>query len=145
MRSKVAAPTLSAASGGGGGGDIAFVAAQLAIQRGGIDAEYLGGARLVAALALQYPGDVRALDHVEGRVRVRPIGHQWLGSTLGELVGQRREIDRRRLAEHHGALEGVFELADVAGPVEIGRASCRERVWISGGAVCLRKKMIKTE
>src|SRR5256886_16681836 len=67
--------------------------------------------------SLQYPGDVRELDHVEGRVRVRPIGHQWLSSTLGELVGQRREIDRRRLAEHHGALEGVLELAHVAGPI----------------------------
>src|SRR5881396_2010628 len=97
MRSSVAAPTGSAGesasgtgtgtgtgTGAGSGGkscsgsasagrDIALVPAQLAIQRGGIDAEHFGGSGLVAALALQHPGDIGPLDHVERRVDVRAV------------------------------------------------------------------------
>src|SRR5881396_1263418 len=94
-----------------------LVPAELAVQGGGIDAEHLGGAGLVAALALQHPGDVGTLDHVEGGVGVRPLRDEGLDAALRQLVGQGREVDRRCLAEHHRPLEGVLELADVAGPV----------------------------
>src|SRR5213592_3829485 len=145
MRSSVAAPTGSAGesasgtgtgtgtgtgagSGGGWGGkscsgsasagrDIALVPAQLAIQRGGIDAEHFGGSGLVAALALQHPGDIGALDHVERRVDVRAVHDERLGAAFRELVRQRREVDRPALAQHHSSLERVLELSHVAGPV----------------------------
>src|SRR5712691_11812068 len=94
-----------------------LVPAQLAIQGGGIDTEHLGGAGLVAALALQHPGDVGTLDHVERGVLVRPLRDERLGAALRQLVGHGREVDRRALAEHHRPLEGVLELAHVAGPV----------------------------
>src|SRR5437867_3660938 len=110
MRSSVAAPTGSAgesASGTGtgtgtgagsgsasAGRDIALVPAQLAIQRGGIDAEHFGGSGLVAALALQHPGDIGALDHVERRVDVRAVHDERLGAAFRQLVRQRREVDR---------------------------------------------------
>src|SRR5439155_13116593 len=55
-----------------------LVPAELAVQVGGIDAEHLGGAGLVAALALQHPGDVGTLDHVEVGVGVRPLRDEGL-------------------------------------------------------------------
>src|SRR6266581_6622077 len=82
MRSSVAAPTRSAGSAWG----IVVVTAQLAVQRRGVDAQHFRGAGLVAALAVQHPRDVGALDHVERRVGVRPLGDQGLGPVLGELV-----------------------------------------------------------
>src|SRR5207245_7225678 len=70
MRSSVAAPTRSP---GSARGITTLVPAQLAIQGGGIDAEHLGGAGLVAAFALEHPGDIGALDHVERGVRMEPL------------------------------------------------------------------------
>src|SRR2546430_15754861 len=108
MRSSVAAPTRSP---GSARVITTLVPAQLAIQGGGIDAEPLGGAGLVAAFALEHPGDVGALDDVERRVHVRSLRDQGLGASLGQLVRQRGEIDGAALVENYGPCEGVLELA----------------------------------
>ena len=56
----------------------------------GIDPQHLGRSGLVAALRLEHPHDVGALDHLEGGVPVRPLGHQRLLPPLGDPLGQRR-------------------------------------------------------
>src|SRR5438445_7134698 len=70
---------------------------------------------------------------------------QRLGSTLGELVGQRREIDRRRLAEHHGALEGVLELAHVAGRSEEHTSELQSRQYLVCRLLLEKKKKRKNK
>src|SRR5205807_8673433 len=106
MRSSVAAPTRSP---GSARGITTLVPAQLAIQGGGIDAEHLGGAGLVAAFALEHPGDIGALDHVECGVRLEPLRYQGLVAPLGQLFRRRGEVDCVALAEYLGLLERVLE------------------------------------
>src|SRR5438445_11033094 len=67
-----------------------LVPAQLAVQGRRVDAQDFGGACLVAAFALEHPGDVGPLDHVERGVGVRPLGDQRLRAVLGELLRHRR-------------------------------------------------------
>src|SRR5699024_11743868 len=44
-------------------------------------------------------------------------------------------VPARERGRYMGAMGAVFAVSSVAG--QIGRASCRERVWISGGDVAL--------
>src|SRR6478736_8144271 len=70
------------------------VTRELPVERRGIDAEDVGGAALVAALALQNPHDVRALDHVERRVGARgAVCHERLGLSLRDALRKRSELD----------------------------------------------------
>src|SRR5580692_6481935 len=62
---------------------------QLAVQRRRVDAQDVGGARLVAAFALKHPQDVGALDDIERGSRWRALRDERLGSTLGHALGQR--------------------------------------------------------
>src|SRR5207247_2896279 len=62
-----------------------LVPAQLAVQGRRVDAQDLGGACLVAAFALEHPGDVGPLDHLACGVGVRPLGDQRLRAVPGEL------------------------------------------------------------
>src|SRR5580704_18945325 len=66
---------------------------QLAVERRRIDAEDVGGACLVAAFALQYPQDIRALDDIERGRRGGAIGYERLGPALGHTLGQRADLD----------------------------------------------------
>src|SRR5690242_21915517 len=68
--------------------------------------------------------DLKQLDAVEGR----------------QLAARRLRQDAAREAELHGLANPSFGLAHGAHLAEIGRASCRERVEISGVAVSLEKK-----
>src|SRR5207249_11568063 len=89
------------------------------------------GARMRLAnmdLSLREPCPKRAQRGSEGRITVRgPEGHEVLGLTVGHAP----QLDRRRrLGRYPVRLEEGRE---------IGRASCRERVWIAEVGVAIRR------
>src|SRR5688572_24513062 len=90
-----------------------FVLSQLAVQGGDSDLELFGGRRLVSLICPDDCEDVIALDvferaHLAGPVSVRDGDR----NLFGEII----DVDATAPGEHHGPLDGVFELAHVARP-----------------------------
>src|SRR5579885_1316079 len=91
------------------------VALHLAIQRREVDPQRLRRARLVSIDPFQDALDVLALEFLEGQavaVDIRDRG----GGRRPQLVGQVVRVDDVGFSEDCGALDGVLELAHVAGP-----------------------------
>src|SRR5690554_7667870 len=55
-------------------------------------------------------------------------------------IGTRQLAHTGRVEQHCGSVFGVGGSAGVGDAHQIGRASCRERVWMWGGAVALKDK-----
>src|SRR3954469_22786178 len=92
-------------------------ARELPVQRRRIDTEHLGGARLVTAFGLQHPEDVRTLHGFERRIRRRARGNERLRLSLRHALRERADGYLAARRENGRALEGILELADVAGPL----------------------------
>src|SRR5437899_6131745 len=92
-----------------------------AIERPPVDAEELGGALLVPARLLEHAADVARDDAAEaqGRRRGRPAarGDHRLNALGRQIFG----LEHRVRGQGDGPLDGVLELADVAGPVVGGQ------------------------
>src|SRR4051812_3475531 len=84
------------------------IAGELAIERRRIDAERLGGARLVAALALQNPHDVRALYGLERWIRRRARRDERLDAALAHALRERFGADLLTRREDDRPLESVL-------------------------------------
>src|ERR1035441_1618170 len=81
---------------------------QLVIESDTVDVEYLRGAALIASTILQHPQDVYAL-HI----------FQCLARSVGDGLRLEDEVlfaQLRLLAYHHGALDRVFQFANVSQP-----------------------------
>ena len=79
-----------------------------------------GGFLDIAVGALQGRGDQLLLHFLEGH----PGGNR--PGLRGAVLGQKREVllgEDAAAAGHHGALDGIFEFADVAGPVVVHAAA----------------------
>src|SRR5206468_10001151 len=72
--------------------------------------------------------DAQPLELLLVGVELGLLGHH-LGLALGQLLGI--EVARRGLAAMLDGGEALAQLVDGA-ELEIGRASCREKVWIGG-------------
>ena len=101
-----------------------------------------GGLGAVAAARLERREDVLALHLGERRAARRR--RRWRGCAARPARpadGQRQVLgaDRRAVAEHHGALDAVLQLAHVAGPAVRARAAPRPRPRARArGLPCLR-------
>src|ERR1035441_9901005 len=81
---------------------------QLVIESDPVDVEDFGGAALIASTILHYPQDVGALHIFKGLAR-----------SVGDALRLEDEVlfaQLRLLAYHHGALDRVFQFANVSQP-----------------------------
>src|SRR5271165_1185696 len=91
-----------------GRGPAPAVAFQLVMQRHAVDAKHVGGAALIAVAFVEHAEDVGAFDFV-----------QRLAGDCGRSLRLENKIlllQLRLVRDHHGAFDGVFELANVAHP-----------------------------
>src|SRR5450756_281794 len=79
------------------------------------DAQQAGGERLVAARSFQGAHGEPLLASAERKILVRPVA-TGRRAEVADLVGEAGERDLRGVLHHHGALHGVAQLANVAGP-----------------------------
>src|SRR5688572_28553229 len=82
--------------------------------------EQFRGARLVAAGALEGRTDESALESgtvlLHGQLVIGQVGAVDLWHRVADVLGEIVDGDVGCFAQHHGTLDGVLELADVAGP-----------------------------
>src|SRR5262245_57209218 len=88
---------------------------ELALQSRAADAEQLGGARAVPLRLSQHRKNVFVLDIIEGRQAGLCSRHR--STRKAQLQRQVCDFNRRPAAEDERPLQGVAQLADVAGPV----------------------------
>src|SRR5260221_7232039 len=111
------------------------------IERGERDHEALGGFGLVPSSALEHVDDDAALDLVhdleKGRLRMvgtgagpRLTGQRWkkfrklqthtaADFLAANIFGEQIDVDALLRGQDNGALDNIFELADIAGPIVI--------------------------
>src|SRR5690606_34556119 len=103
---------------------------------------HLLAAHIVFTLALD---DYPARDTHYGCSRRNRLGYHRVGADLRALAHLEWTKNFCTCTNHHAVADGWMTLTLVpAGTakrytLEIGRASCRERVWRSGGAACVKQ------